>query len=168
MKARYQLSLLSLALMATTIVVQSTDSFGDDDHLLVLNTSICQGDMHAIGQCLNRQNEKADQWLQAVVESYASLEAAYMSEDGRTEPFGLVAQLRESQVAFEHFRDATAELVYRTGFPSDTGLKYEAAKARFRLTIERARFLLDTCGHPGSMSVDDVADLTVSDWCQSK
>jgi hypothetical protein len=82
--------------------------------------------------------------------------------------FDLVGQPRESQLLFEQVRDATAELVYRTGFPSDTGLKYEAGKARFRLTIERARFLLDACNHPRSMTVRDVADLTVNDWCQAQ
>jgi hypothetical protein len=78
-----RLLLHSLA-MSVVIAVQPTVSYGDDDHLLVLNTSICQGDMYTIGQRLNRQNEQADRWLGAVVESYASSAAAIMSDLGRT------------------------------------------------------------------------------------
>lgn len=162
------LLLRSLALAAVIIAVAPTVSYGDDDHLLVLNTSMCRGDMLTIGKCLNRQNEKAEQWLDAVVESYASSAAAFMSEPGENFSFDAVAQLRESQMLFERFRDATAELVYRTGFPSDTGRKYERAKARFRLTVERARFLLDFCNHSLSMKIHDAADLTVTDWCRAQ
>jgi uncharacterized protein YecT (DUF1311 family) len=162
-------SQLGLLLFLVTLMIHIAPTCADDDHLLVLlNTSICQGDMYTIGQCLNRQNEKADRWLNAVVESYASSAAAFMSEPGETVSLDPVGQLRESQLLFEQFRDATAELVNRMGFHSDTGRKYEAAKARFRLTIERARFLLAFCNQSRSTSIHDVADLTVTDWCQAQ
>jgi len=156
--------LLSLLALMVSIAATRTANCDPEDHLLVLDTSICQGDMYEIGQCLNRQNEKADRWLHAIVQSYASLAAAYMSEPGEDAPFDQVAQLRESQARFEQFRDATAELVYRAGYPG-SGSSLESAKARFRLTVERARFLLDICDYPGRTSLHDVADLTVTDWC---
>src|SRR5262245_54581014 len=93
--------LLFFVLVAAVNTVRPTDTYGNDDQLLVLDTSICQGDMRTIGECLNRQNENADRWLEAIVESYAKLAAAFMSAPGENMTYDLVAQLRQSQRLFE-------------------------------------------------------------------
>jgi uncharacterized protein YecT (DUF1311 family) len=166
---RHLVAMTAAMILTTELApVCTADANPDNDHLLVLDLSACQGDMFTIGECLNQQNEKADRWLQTVVQSYARLAARYMEElkqEGTKKPFDQVAQLRESQALFEQFRDATAALVYRTGYPG-SGSAPESAKARFRLTVDRARFLLSVCNYPRGAKLPDTVDLTITDWCE--
>lgn len=88
---------------------------------------------------------------------------ADMSHGGNV-PFDQVAQLRKSQEAFEKYREEAATLAGQTGlYGSIAGL--ESAKGYFELTVDRARFLLDTCNHPVNTKLTDRVNLTIVDWC---
>jgi hypothetical protein len=152
------------------LVVEPALGAAVDDDLLVLDLSLCEGDTRTIAECLNGQNEKADRWLRAVVESYARLAAAYVAElkgEGEKEPFDQVAQLRKSQDLFEQFRGATTEMVYRSGYPG-SGSALQGAKTRFQLTVDRARFLLSVCDLRQRTKLPRTIDLTRRNWCEGQ
>ena len=138
--------------------------------MLVLSGPICgqkYADTPSMSKCLQRQNAKADRWMNAIVESYARMAKEAMADMAHGGvPFDQVAQLQNSQAAFDLYRKESAELVGRTGLPG-TGVGLRTAMAYFDLTIERARFLLDTCNGPLNRKLTDKIDLTIVDWCPS-
>ena len=152
---------------AAAAMAQEADEGGSD--VLVLSRTLCGqkfGDTLGIGECLTRQNEKADRWLRAVLASYSRACAEAMAEmaHGGNAPFDQVAQLAKSQTAFEAYRDEAAKSAGRTGLYGSSA-NLESAMAYFALTIERARFLLDICNHPLNSQLTDKIDLTIVDWC---
>jgi hypothetical protein len=158
----------STVLVASTIAhAQEPDEGGES--VLILSKVLCGQkyyDTPRMSECLTRQNEKADRWLGAVLASYSRYCAEAMADmaHGGNVPFDQVAQLRNSQAAFEVYREDAAMLAGRTGlYGSIAGL--ESAKAYFELTLARARFLLDTCNHPLNSKLTDRVDLTIVDGC---
>ena len=158
---------------ASTILVASTVTQAQErdeggENLLILSSSICGEEYYdtpRISKCLDRQNAKADRWMSAIVESYARMAEEAMADFAHGGvPFDQVAQLRKSQAAFDLFRKEAAELVGRTGLPG-TGGGLSSAMAHFDLTVEHARFLLDTCNGPLNKKLTDKIDLTIVDWC---
>jgi hypothetical protein len=159
---------LALVLVPTTVMGQESDIGGEN--VLVLSSEICgqkYADSPRMSTCLAQQNAKADRWMAAIVESYARMAEEAMSDLAHGGvPFDQVAQLHKSQAAFGSYRSEAAELVGRTGLPG-MGIGLTTAMAYFDLTVERARFLLDTCNGPLNRKLTDQVDLTVVDWCPS-
>jgi hypothetical protein len=156
----------AILLASTATQAQEPDEVGEN--LLVLSSAICGQkyyDTPRMSKCLQRQNAKADRWMSAIVESYARMAEEAMADlaNGGV-PFDQVAQLRKSQAAFDLYREEAAELVRRTGLVGMGG-GLSSAMAYFDLTVERARFLLDTCDGPLNRKLADKIDLTIVDWC---
>jgi hypothetical protein len=159
---------LAAVLAAPAIMAQEVDTGGEN--VLVLSSGMCgkkYADRPRMNECLAQQNAKADRWMAAIVDSYSRYATEAMADLAHGgEPFDQVAQLRKSQAAFDSYRSEAAELVGRTGLPG-TGIGLTTAMAYFDLTIERARFLLDTCNGPLNRKLTDQVDLTIVDWCPS-
>jgi uncharacterized protein YecT (DUF1311 family) len=157
------------AILVASTVIQAQEPDEGGENLLVLSRTLCGEkyyDTPRMSKCLQRQSEKADRWLSAIIASYSRYcaEAMVDMSHGGNVPFDQVAQLRKTQAAFEGYREEAATLAGRTGlYGSIAGL--ESAKAYFELTVDRARFLLDTCNHPLNSKLTDQVDLTIVDWC---
>lgn len=154
---------VSLALLPATVIVEESSEGGEDT--LVLSTAMCEGDTITMGRCLDRQNRKADRWLNAVVESVArqaSEAMADLAQGGST--FDQAAQLRKSQAAFEQDRAEMSELVNKYGLVGSIN-KLQAARTYFALTVNRARLLLGICASKPSFEGSETVDLMRIDWC---
>lgn len=149
----------------------AADADSSDDNSLNLDwNSVCTAaDTWSQGQCANRQAEKAERWLQAILERCERVSSEAMDDlrQGGNEPFDQIAQLRLSQDLFEKFRRAAADQAHGFGYPG-SGSIIEAARASFRLTVERVQFLRDICGCRSEGADPNMIDLTKTNWCDPK
>lgn len=154
-----------ILLVPVAAQAQDADEGGEDVLVLDYACGNKYADTPSLAKCLQRQNEKADRWLQAAVESYARWAANEMETQRRYggHPVDQIAQLRESHAAFETYREESAELVRQSIDGSIAG--FESAKAYFHLTVDRAGFLLHTCYSRFNSKLADKVDLTITDWC---
>src|SRR5262245_11722242 len=139
---------------------QEADEGGENVLVLGYECGSRYGDTPSLSGCLQRQNDKADRWLQLVVESYArwaAKETEVRKQYGGSS-IDLVAQLRESQTVFDTYRKDSAELVRQSCDGMGCGL--ESAVANFKLTIDRVRFLLDACYSRFNSKPANKVDLT--------
>jgi uncharacterized protein YecT (DUF1311 family) len=154
---------LGLSLLPRHAVVQELGEGSEDT--LILSTAMCDGDTITMARCLDRQNRKADHWLDAIVESsarHASEAMTDLAHGGNT--FDQVAQLRKSQAAFEQYRAETLDLVRNYGLVGSIN-KLQALQTYFDLTVDRARLLLGMCASKPSIEGNQSVDLTRVDWC---
>ncbi len=122
-------------------------------------------DTPSLSKCLRSQNEKADRWLNAIVESFARWQTEAMADLAHGgEPFDQVAQLRTSEAAFQQYRKEASELVNRSGLVGSIN-KHLAAKTYFNLTVDHARLLLQNCISRPIIEDSDTVDLKRKDWC---
>ena len=140
---RHLAALLSAAIILFVPLAALAQDADEGEHVLVPDYECGNNyaDTPSLSKCLQRQNEKADRWLQAVVESYArwaAKEIEIRKQYGGI-PIDLVAQLRKSQAAFDTYRKESAELVRQSCDGMGCGL--ESAVANFKLTIDRALFV---------------------------
>lgn len=161
------ISLLASVLLAGLVLQMARAD--DGDTLYIGPEAICgeeSGDTIGMSRCVDMEIEKAERWRRSVVESYAQMMREAMDDlrTGGNEPFDQVAQLQKSELAFELYREESAELAYRTGFPG-SGSGIESGRATFRLTIERVRFLLHLCWTRHKLG--EFVDLNTDDWCPS-
>jgi hypothetical protein len=154
---------ISLSLLPATVIAQESGEGGEDT--LILSMAMCDGDTITMAKCLDRQKQKADRWLDAIVENVArqaSEAMADLAHGGNT--FDQVAQLRRSQAAFEQYRAEMSELVRWYGLAGSIN-KLQAARTYFELTIDRVGLLLATCVSKPSIEGSQSVDLTRVDWC---
>jgi hypothetical protein len=134
----------------------------DTDHMvLVLDRRLC-GTLHpdsiSMAGCLERQLEKADRWMGAVLLSFTLYVVEHSPDRGdRGDP---AARLNESQAAFETYRDTSARVLDELA-----SRPLQSALARLQLTLDRSRFLLSLCGRG---DLPNRVDLGRSDWCQPR
>jgi uncharacterized protein YecT (DUF1311 family) len=154
---------ISLSLSPARVIAEELAEGGETT--LILSTTMCEGDTITMARCLDRQNRKADRWLDAIVESVArqaSEAMADLAHGGNI--FDQVAQLRRSQAAFEQDRAQMSELVRNYGLVGSIN-KLQAGRTYFELTVERARLLLGICVSKPSIEGGEAVDLTRVDWC---
>lgn len=140
-----------------------------NDILTVDHIAACRdasGDTLSTADCLDQQIEKADRWRAAVIASYRHMAEADLVElsHGGTPPYDTLALLSESEAAFERYRERAADLVKGTGLIG-SGNKLFGLEARYRLTIDHIRFLLDECRAPDRNRLGATIDLSKTDWC---
>jgi uncharacterized protein YecT (DUF1311 family) len=154
---------IALVLLPAPVIAQELGEGGEDT--LILSTAMCDADTIAMAGCLDRQKQKADRWLDTIVESaarQASEAMVDMAHGGST--FDQVAQLRRSQTAFEQYRAEMSELVKNYGLVGSIN-KLQAARTYFELTIDRAHLLLGMCASKHSIKGNQSVDLSRVDWC---
>src|SRR5262245_24795398 len=106
--------LICLSFLPRDAVAQQLGEGSKDT--LVLSTAMCDGDAITMAKCLDRQNGKADRWLDAIVASSSRQAAEAMADLAHGgNAFDQVAQLRKSQAAFEQYRAETSDLVRNYG-----------------------------------------------------
>lgn len=155
------------AILFASAIAQAQDASEGGEHLLVLSRMCGEeyADTPSLSKCLQSQNEKADRWLNAIVESYARWQAEAMADLAHGgEPFDQVAQLRASEAAFKQYRKEASELVNRSGLVGSIN-KFQAARTYFELTVDHARLLLQTCISRPRIEGNDIVDLKRKDWC---
>jgi uncharacterized protein YecT (DUF1311 family) len=146
---------------------QELDDGGEDVLILSIACGNEYYDTPRISECLGRQNAKVDRWLQAAIESYARWATKEMEarRGYGGNPPDLVAQLQESQAAFDTYRRESAELVRQSIDGSIAPL--EQSRTYFELTVDRARFLIANCYGRFMRKPSDRVDLTTADWCST-
>jgi uncharacterized protein YecT (DUF1311 family) len=158
--------LLSAAL---TISLGCNPASANDDTLTVDQMEACtdaSGDTLSMAECLDQQIVKADRWRTAVVTSYrrmAEEDLAELSHGGKP-PYDTLGLLSESEVAFDEYRKKATDLVQGTGLIG-SGNKLFVLQAKYRMTIDHIRFLLDECYAPERRRLGETIDLTKTDWC---
>ncbi len=159
---------LAAVLGPTAVMAQEADTGGHN--VLILSSTMCgkkYADRPRMTDCLAQQNVKANRWMAAIVDSYVRYATAAMADLAHGGvPFDQIDQLRKAQLAFETYRREASVLASRTGLYG-MSVSLDEAMAYFDLTIERARFLLDTCNGPLNRNLTDHIDLTFVDWCPS-
>jgi uncharacterized protein YecT (DUF1311 family) len=122
------------------------------------------GSYRATGVCMLKRLEKADRWLTAVVNS--CIEKAENREREYSKDFrvarNLPDTLRQSQVAFERYRDVAAKLGGEMAYPGLLAAAEQYGIA-YKLTVERATMLLRRFSN---LDPPDEVDLKRTDWCE--
>jgi hypothetical protein len=147
----------AVAISLTLLTPSSGGAKADDYNLLNLDrTALCgEGGTLQQSRCWEAEGAKADRWLQNIVASYlrnAESIAANVKAQGFQPHDGYdpVKRLLDSETLFEEYRKAVDEFTYDMGFPGSMR-QLEAPIAYLDLTIERAQFLLSSCGFDGDL-----------------
>jgi uncharacterized protein YecT (DUF1311 family) len=161
------MAMSAIGLVSAATQAQEVNESGED--VLVLSI-VCGNEYYdtpRLSACLDRQNAKVDRWLQAAIESYARWATKEMKirRGYGGNPPDLVAQLHESQAAFDAYRRESAELVRQSNDGSIAPL--EQSRTYFELTVDRARFLIANCYGRFTRMPTDRVDLTTVEWCSS-